>query len=82
MPYWKRDNLRNSLKALKKTLDNLDKNRKAAILNEVSLKCGRGFWMLVGLSLEVGQMLVGLLIFSTNVAPALTYTLLRRARKS
>lgn len=34
-PYWRREELRNQLKPLKKTLDNIDKARKAAVLNEV-----------------------------------------------
>ncbi|ELU16117.1 hypothetical protein CAPTEDRAFT_155717 [Capitella teleta] len=34
-PYWRRDELRNRLKPLKKTLDNMDKARKAAVLTEV-----------------------------------------------
>jgi len=35
IPYWKRDNLRNDLKTLKKSLDDLDKRKKAAVLGEV-----------------------------------------------
>ena len=39
VPYWRRDNLRNSIKSLKKSLDDLDKAKKAAILSEVQFKC-------------------------------------------
>lgn len=35
IPYWRRDNLRNSLKALKKKLDDLDRQRKANLVNDV-----------------------------------------------
>jgi alanyl-tRNA synthetase len=34
VPYWRRDNLRNNLKALKKKLDDLDKQRKASLLTD------------------------------------------------
>ncbi|XP_041375479.1 alanine--tRNA ligase, cytoplasmic-like [Gigantopelta aegis] len=33
--YWKRDSLRSELKGLKKVMDDLDKSRKASVLNEV-----------------------------------------------
>jgi len=35
VPYWRRDNLRNNLKALKKKLDDLDRQQKASIVNDV-----------------------------------------------
>ncbi|KAJ8302926.1 hypothetical protein KUTeg_019322 [Tegillarca granosa] len=35
IPYWKKDELRNVLKGLKKTLDKLDKGRKDVLMNEV-----------------------------------------------
>ena len=38
--YYCRDNLRNSLKKLKKLLDDLDKARKAALMNEVKDMAG------------------------------------------
>ena len=34
-PHWRRDNLRNNLKTLKKSLDNLDKQKKASVMNDV-----------------------------------------------
>ena len=33
--YWKKDELRNSLKSLKKAIDDKDRERKAAVLSEV-----------------------------------------------
>lgn len=33
--YWKKDELRKELKGLKKKVDEIDKARKAAVLNEV-----------------------------------------------
>ena len=36
IPYWKRDNLRNLMKGLKKPLDDLDKARKASVMGDVS----------------------------------------------
>lgn len=33
--YWKKDELRKELKGLKKKVDDIDKARKAAVLNEV-----------------------------------------------
>ena len=35
IPYWKKDEMRNTLKALKKTLDDKERTAKAAIANEV-----------------------------------------------
>ncbi|ESO83071.1 hypothetical protein LOTGIDRAFT_197664 [Lottia gigantea] len=37
--YWQRDGLRSELKSLKKKMDDLDKNKKAAVLNEVVEEC-------------------------------------------
>jgi hypothetical protein len=34
--YWKKDELRSHVKKLKQKMDELDKNRKVAIMNEVS----------------------------------------------
>ena len=36
IPYWQKDSLRTELKGLKKRLDDIDKARKAAVINEVS----------------------------------------------
>jgi alanyl-tRNA synthetase len=33
--YWKKDEMRNALKALKKKIDDKDRERKAAVINEV-----------------------------------------------
>ena len=33
--YWKKDELRNALKVLKKTIDDKEKTRKTAVINEV-----------------------------------------------
>ncbi|XP_013389030.1 alanine--tRNA ligase, cytoplasmic [Lingula anatina] len=35
IPYWRKDNIRNELKGLKKALDDLDKARKQAVMTEV-----------------------------------------------
>ncbi len=34
-PHWRRENTRNNLKLLKKSLDNLDKQKKASVMNDV-----------------------------------------------
>jgi hypothetical protein len=37
VPYWRRDNLRNNLKTLKKKLDDLDRQQKASVVNDVRI---------------------------------------------
>ncbi len=45
MPYWRRDRLRNDLKALKKKLDDVDRQKKASVVQDVCVQSELCYYM-------------------------------------